>query len=109
MSRQNIAEKVMDLQPHSKTSEYREHSQKSQNSEKTATGETSAEVVPRTLDGGPHLGHRENREPSQNSWIQQAKLNTEKVNMSNGFYVGQCSTTLSEFRELSSNSWLESD
>ena len=46
VSEQRITEKTMDLELHSRTSEYREHSQKSWNSEKTTAEETSRKMVP---------------------------------------------------------------
>ena len=45
-SEQRIIEKTMDLELHNRTREYREHSQKSWNSEKTAADETSRKIVP---------------------------------------------------------------
>ena len=59
-SEQRSVEKMMDLELHNRTSEYREHSQKSQNSEKMAAEETSGKVVPQTLDKGIHPGDSEN-------------------------------------------------
>ena len=45
-SEQRSIEMTMDLELHNRTSEYREHSQKSRNSEKTAAEETSRKIVP---------------------------------------------------------------
>ena len=60
VSEQRSVEKMMDPELHNTTSEYREHSQNSQNSEKTADEETSREIVHRTLDRGTHPGDHEN-------------------------------------------------
>ena len=64
VSEQRSMEKMMDPELHSRTSECREHSQNSRNSEKTADEETSRKIVHRTLDRGAHLGNSENREHS---------------------------------------------
>ena len=45
-SEQRSVKKTMDLELHNRTSKYREHSQKSQNSKKTAAEETSRKIVP---------------------------------------------------------------
>ena len=81
VSEQRSVEKMMDLELHNKTSEYREHSQKSRNSEKTTDEETSGKVVHRTLDRGTHLGDSENQEHSQNSRIKQARVDVGNVNV----------------------------
>ena len=52
---------------HNRTSEYREHSQKLQSSEKATDEETSRKIVHRTLNRCACTpGHSENREHSQN-------------------------------------------
>ena len=53
------------------TSEYREHSQKSQNSGKPTDVETPRKLVKRTFSRDTHLQHSECREHSQNSRIKQ--------------------------------------
>ena len=69
-SEQRSIEKTMDLELHNRTSKYREHFQKSWNSEKKADEETSKKIVHRTLDKVEHPGDSKNREYSRNSWMQ---------------------------------------
>ena len=59
-SEQRSVKKMMDLELHNRTSEYREHSQKSRSSEKAADEETSRKIVHRMLDKGTHPGDSEN-------------------------------------------------
>ena len=73
--------KTRDLELHDRTSEYREHSQKSQNSEKATGEETSRKTVHRTLNKGTHPGHSENREHSRNSWKKQAGVDIGNINV----------------------------
>ena len=54
VSEQRSVKKAMDLELHNGTSEYREHSQKSQSSEKATVEETSRKMVNQTLDKGVH-------------------------------------------------------
>ena len=68
VSEQRGMKKTMDPELHSKTSEYREHSQKSWSSEKATDEETSRNIVHQTLDRCVHPGDSENLEHSQNSW-----------------------------------------
>ena len=63
-SEQRSMEKMMDSDLHNRTSKYREHSQNSRNSEKTADEERSREIVHRTLDRGVHPGNSEIQEHS---------------------------------------------
>ena len=63
---------MMNPEPHSNASEYREHSQKSRNSGKSTDVETSGNIVHQTLERCVHPGASENREHSQNSWEKQA-------------------------------------
>ena len=93
---------------HNKTSEYREHSQKSRSSEETTAVQWSREVVPRTLKREMHLKYSEDREHSQNSRVQQTRTDLCNVDVIIHHY-GQYSTGVSEFRECSSNSQMESD
>ena len=63
ISEQRSVQKTMDSEPHSRTSECREHSQKSWSSEKTTDEEeTSRNIVHKTLDRRVHPGDSENRE-----------------------------------------------
>ena len=50
----------MEPELHSKTSEYREHSQKLRSSEKVTDEETSRNIVHQTLDRRVHSGDSEN-------------------------------------------------
>ena len=59
----------MNPELHSKTSEYREHSQESRSSEHVE--ETPRKLVKQTFSRDTHLQHSESREHSQNSWIKQ--------------------------------------
>ena len=61
---QGIVKMMVNSEPQNKTSEYREHSQKSQISEETTAAEQSGEVVPRTLDRNMHLRYSKDREHS---------------------------------------------
>ena len=64
---------------HSNASEYREHSQKSQNSGKLTDVETSGNIVHQMLERHVHPGNSENREHSQNSLEKQAVEEMEHV------------------------------
>ena len=99
----------MNLELHNRTSKYREHSQKSRNSEKTAADEMSRKIVPQTLDKGAHPADSENREHSRNSLIQQAEVDIGNVNMTVSIRDDQCSAGVSEFLEHSQNSLLNSE
>ena len=50
----------MNLERHDKTSEYREHSQKSRSSEKATDEETSRKTVHQTFDRDAHPGNSKN-------------------------------------------------
>ena len=52
VSEQRSVKKMMDLELHNRTSEYREHSQKSRSSEKATDEETSRTIVHQKLDRG---------------------------------------------------------
>ena len=103
-SEQKSVKKMMDLELHNRTSEYREHSQKSWSSEKATDEETSRKIVHRTLDKGAHPGDSENREHSQNSWIKQAGVDIGNVNVTVSIRDDQCSAGVSDFLEHSQNS-----
>ena len=107
---QRSKEKTMDPELHSRTSEYREHSQKSRRSERVIDKERSRNMVHRTLDRRVHPGDSKNREHSQNSLPNgELKVDTGKLNVSFGVPNSQCWTVASEFREVSSNSWVETE
>ena len=84
VSEQRSVKKTMDPELHSKTSEYKEHSQKSRSSGKATDEETSRNIMHQTLDRGVHPGDSENREHSQNSWEKQAmeEIGHENVTVS---------------------------
>ena len=71
----------MNPELHSKTSKYREHSQKSQSIGKARDEETSGNIVHQTLDIRVHPGDSESREHSQNSREKQAVEEIEHVNV----------------------------
>ena len=100
----------MDPEVHSRTSEYREHSQKSRRSEKMIDKETSRKIVHRTWDKGTHPGDSDFLEHSQNSLPNgEPKVDTGEVNVLFTASDGQCSVATSKFREVSSNSQVESE
>ena len=80
-SEQRSVKKTMDLELHNRTSEYREHSQKSRSSEKPTGEETSRKTVHRTLNKGTYPGHSENREHSRNSRKKQAGVDIGNANV----------------------------
>ena len=108
-SEQRSIEKTMEPELHNRTSEYREHSQNSQNSEKTADEETSREIVHQMWDRGAHPGDSENREHSRNSQIKQAGVDIGNVNVTVGSQDDQCSVAVSDFLEHSQNSLLNGE
>ena len=82
ISKQRSVQKTMDSEPHSKTSECREHSQKSRSSEKmTDEEERSRNIMHKTLDRRVHQGDSKNREHSQNSHEKQAVEDMGDVNV----------------------------
>ena len=100
----------MDPELHSKTSEYREHSQKSRRSERVIDEETSRKIVHQTWDKGVHPGDSDFLEHSQNSLPNgEPKVDTGELNVSLSVCDGQCLVVASEFREVSSNSQVESE
>ena len=103
-SEQRSVKKMIHLQLHNRTSEYRELSQKSRSSEKAIGEETSRKIVHRMLNKGAHPGHSENREDSQNSWKKQAGVDIGNVNVTVSIRHNQCSAGVSDFLEHSQNS-----
>ena len=95
---------MMDLELSNRTSEYREHSQKSWSSEKATDEETSRTIAHRTLDKGAHPEDSENREHSQNSQKKQVGVNIGNVNVTVSSQDNQCSVRVSNFLEHSQNS-----
>ena len=108
VNEQRSMEKMMDPELHSRTSEYREHSQKSQRREKVIDEETSRKIVHRTWDKGAHPGDSDFLEHSKNSLPNgEPKVDTGEVNVSVNASDSQCLAAASEFREVSSNSRVE--
>ena len=68
VSEQRSVQKMVDPVPRNKTSEYREHSQKSRHSDK----ETSTKIVHQMFDRDMQQGNSDFREHYQNSWEKQA-------------------------------------
>ena len=91
----------MGLEPHNRTSEYREHSQKSRNSKKATDEETSRKIVHRTLDRGAHPRDSKNQEHSRNSQERQAGEDIGYVNMTVSIRDNQHSAGVSDFLEHS--------
>ena len=69
---QRNLEKVLDSELHSNTSEYREHSQKSQDNGKPTDKESAETKVKRTFSRDMHLQHSECQKHSQNLRIQES-------------------------------------
>ena len=110
ISEQRSVQKMMDPKLHSGTSEYREHSQKSRSSERATDKEMSGNIVHRTMDRHVHPGDSDFSEHSQNSLPNgEPKVGTEEANVSFSDHDGQCLLMASEFRELSPNSWVETE
>ena len=103
---QRSVQKMVDLEPHNRTSEYREHSQKSRCSDK----ETSTKTVYQTFDRDTQQGNSDFREHSQNSLLKgEPKVDIGEANMLSSARGGQYWPAASEFREVSSNSRVESE
>ena len=99
----------MDPELHSRTSENREHSQKSWRSERGIDEETSRNMVHRTLDRHVHPGDSDFLEHSQNLLPNgEPKVDIGEVDVSFTASDGQCSAATSEFR-VSSNSQVETE
>ena len=97
---QRSLEKALDSELHSNTSEYREHSQKSQDNGKPTDKDSVATRVKRTFSRDMHLQHSECREHSQNSRIKQAVGVALTVSAEDT----KCSAVGSDFPEHSQNS-----
>ena len=102
---QRSLERVWDSELHSNHSEYREHSQKSQDNGKPTDKESAANMVKRTFSRDMHLQHSECREHSQNSRIKQAVGIAVTVSAEDT----QCSAVSSDFPEHSQNSLSRSE
>ena len=102
---QRSLEKALDSELHSNTSEYREHSQKSQDNGKPTDKDSAATRVKRTFSRDMHLQHSECREHSQNSRIKQAVGVAVTVSAEDT----KCSAVSSDFPEHSQNSLSRSE
>ena len=102
---QRSLERVWDSELHSNPSEYREHSQKSQDNGKPTDKESAANMVKRTFSRDMHLQHSECREHSQNSRIKQAVGVAVTVSAEDT----KCSAVSSDFPEHSQNSLSRSE
>ena len=134
---------TLDSELASNTSEYREHSQESQESRKLTDVEMARKLVKWTFGRHTHPQHSECREHSQNSRIKQPglveatasvedakptaassdfskhsqnsllksepKVDPGEAKVTFGDRDGQSLVTVSEFRELSPNSWVETE
>ena len=99
-SKQRSMEKAMDPEVHKRTSEYREHSQKSRSSDE----ETSTKMVHQTFDRDAHQGNSENQEHSQNSWKKQAELDIGNIKVTVSAEDSKCPAVNSDLLEHSQNS-----
>ena len=97
---QRSLEKALDSELHSNTSEYKEHSQKSQDNGKSTDKKKPRKMVKRTFSRDMHLQHSECREHSQNSRIKQAVGVAVTVSAEDT----KCSAVSSDFPEHSQNS-----
>ena len=104
VSEQRGVKKTMDPELHSKTSEYREHSQKSRTSGKTTDEEMPRNIVHQTLDRHVHQGDSENRENSQNSREKRAVEEIGHKNVTVSVRENQYSARDSDFPKHSQNS-----
>ena len=102
---QRNLEKVLDSELHSNTSEYRVHSQKSQNNGKPRDKENAETKVKRTFSRDMHLQHSECRKHSQNSRIQESVGVAVTVSAEDT----KCSAPSSDFPEHSQNSLSRSE
>ena len=102
---QRSLEKALDSELHSNTSEYREHSQKSQDNGKPTDKDSAATRVKRTVSRDMHLQHSECREHSQNSRIQESVGVAVTVSDEDS----KCSAPSSDFPEHSQNSLSRSE
>ena len=104
---QRSLKQALDSKLHSNASEYREHSQKSRDTGKPTDVETPGKLVKRTFIREMHLQHSECRKHSQNS-LSKGKPNADpgEAKTTFGDPDGQCPLTVSEFQELSPNSWV---
>ena len=103
VSDQRIVQKTMDSEQHDKTSECREHSQKSRSSEKGTDEEMSRNIVHQTLDRQVHQGNSENREHFQNSRKKQAGVDIGNINVTVSNRDKQSLPGVSNFLEHSQN------
>ena len=94
----------MNPELHSKTSEYREHSQKSRSSGKVTDEEMSRNIMHQMLDRRVHSEDSENREHSQNSRVKQVVQEIGCENVTVDVRENQCLAGDSDFPKHSQNS-----
>ena len=102
---QRSLEKALDSELQNNISEYREHSQKSQDNGKPTVKDSAATRVKQTVSRDMHLQHFECREHSQNSRIKQAVGVPVTVSAEDT----KCSAVGSDFPEHSQNSLSRSE
>ena len=100
VSEQRSVQKMVDPEPRNRTSEYREHSQKSRRSDK----ETSTKIVHQMFDRDAQQGNSDFREHSQNSREKQAGAQIGNVEVTVSAEDNKCPTVSSDFLEHSQNS-----
>ena len=105
VSEQKSVKETLDSELASNTSEYREHSQKSQNSRKPTDVEMARKLVKRTLSRHTHPQHSECREHSQNSRIKQPGLVEGTASVEDA----EPTAASSDFSKHSQNSLLKSE
>ena len=105
----NIVHQMFDRDAQQGNSDFREHSQNSR--EKQAGAEivnvkvtVSANDTKRSATSSDFPEHSQNSLPSG-----ECELDNGGANVSSGDRDGQCSVSVSEFRELSPNSWVETE
>ena len=103
VSEQRSVKQALNSKLHSNTSEYREHSQKSQNSGKPTDVEMSENIVHQMLERRVHPGNSKNREHSQNSREKQAVEEMEHVKVTMSVRENHCSAGDSDFSKHSQN------
>ena len=107
VSEQKSVKQALDSELHSNASKYREHSQKSRNSEKPTEVKTPRKLVKGTFSRDMHLQHSDFSKHSQNSLSKgECKMDNGEAKVPAGDCDGHCSVVVSEFREPSPNSWV---
>ena len=105
VSEQRSVKQALDLELHGNPSEYREHSQKSQNSVKPTDVETPRKLVKRTFSRDTHLQHSDFSKHSQNSRIKQPRM----VEATTSTEDAERTATSSDFSKHSQNSLMKGE